>query len=466
MRRFRKPGSLQFVEEIQRRTLALLRSLKSHWVLTAVVCGLISIAVAGAWVGIDSSVRLHPEGPFRETLNPRVDGPVTPSAAGHLSVAELAAMEVIGGVRTPEKGKAPNPLLRPEGGAGVSPREQELLARLETGSDAEALEAIRALAALGGDANRLRLANIMMDEDWSDALRTEAARLLIETGNTKEALLSVRALAAIGGDTNTDTLTTMMKDPSLSQQLRLEAALALGIVATPRAGDALIQAFTIFPDPDIHEQLLGALGHFPFSQIEATVRQFVDNPNTPSELRVAAVDSLSNSSPEALPFLKAKAASDRDPEVRAMSAWAISTFAENGTMGPELARMATAEPEADVRCRLYEALLVQDDNPAEKLLPLIRSETDIDARVAGFNAIGDAVNRGDSISLATMFDTQIIPELTKIALSRESLNIRMRSVFALRRADTAAAQQALLVISETSTPQIAGAARNGLKPAK
>jgi hypothetical protein len=436
------------------------------------LCALTLFAVAVSWVALGSPGKAFLLGLFDSSLfrlratglpNPPADGP----SSGRLTVAEMAAMAVLGGLQPPEKAKLPDALRQPKDGTGNPSREQALLTALATGSDAEALEAIRGLAALGGDLNLRRLAAIMNDHHWADALRSEAARALIAIGSPAEAALAVRALAVIGGEANTDFLNAMMSDASLPQPLRLEAALGLGIIATPRAGDALIKAFGMFSEPEVHEQLLGALGHFPFPQIEATWKQFLGDPNTDRELRVAAVDALSNSTPEALPFLKTVAGSDQDPEVREMSAWAISALsAGDEMMGPELGRMAAAEPEPDVRRRLYEALPAQQNNPSETLLPVIQAETDIAARVAGFNALGDAVRRGSSLTVAKQFDSEIVPELTSIAVSGESMNIRMRAVFALRSANTSAAREALQVISQTPNPKIAIAARHGLEMAK
>jgi len=51
--------------------------------------------------------------------------------------------------------------------------------------------------------------------------------------------------------------------------------------------------------------------------------------------------------------------------------------------------------------------------------------------------------------------------------AQNSMNIQMRAVFALRRAQTAAAQNALAAIASSSAPpQIATAARNGLRTPK
>ncbi len=391
------------------------------------------------------------------------------AATSRLTIAEMAAMAVIGGVGPPEKAKLPDALRQPQDGAGIPPREQALLTALETGSEAEAAAAIRELAALGGELNRRRLAAIMKDRRWPDALRTEAARALLVSENPAEAQLAVRALAVIGGEANTQSLSAMILNASLPTPVRLEATLAMGIIGTPRAREALVDAFRVFPEPEMHEQILGALGQFPFTQIEGTWKQILGDPNTPAEVRVAAVDALAGSSPDALPFLKTMAASDRDPQVREMSAWAISALpgaAENELLGPDLARMATVEPDADVRRRLYEALPAQVINPAESLLPVIQSETDYAARVAGFNALADTVKRGASSGLSAKFDAEIVPELTTIAASNQTLDVKTRAVFALRRANTPAARQALQTLSQTPNPKIAQAARYGLQTAK
>ncbi len=378
-------------------------------------------------------------------------------------------MAIIGGVESPKKLKLPDALRQPQDGDGVLSREQALITILENGSDAEALTAIRELAALGGELNRRRLAAIMKDNRWPDALRAEAARALLKSENPAEAQFAVRALAVIGGEANTDSLNAMISNTALPKPLRLEATLAMGIIGTPRARESLVAAFRVFPEPEDHEQILGALGQFPFAQIEGTWKQILGDPNTPDEVRVAAVDALAGSSSDALPFLKTMAASDRDPQVREMSAWAISALpdgADNELLGPDLARMAAVEPDADVRRRLYEALPAQVTNPAESLLPVIQSETDYAARVAGFNALADTVKRGASSGLSAKFDKEIVPELTEIAVSNQTLDVKTRAVFALRRGNTPAARQALQTLSQTPNQKIAQAARHGLQTAK
>jgi hypothetical protein len=127
-----------------------------------------------------------------------------------------------------------------------------------------------------------------------------------------------------------------------------------------------------------------------------------------------------------------------------------------------LAELAAGESFADVRRRLYEALLPQASLPEDALVSLVGSEKDLAARVAGLNAVGHAVRLNPGSAAARVFDEQFVPELARIATSPNNLNLQMRAVFALRRAGTPAAQAALESIADTASIQVARAARNGL----
>lgn len=341
-----------------------------------------------------------------------------------------------------------------------------LLDVLESGTDAEAASVIRGVAILGGTENFARLTDIMNDPAWPDCLRGEAAQALLRTGDDHLCRLAIRGMGAIGTQAETSALAAILHNSALSQSLRIEAAVALGRIASPSAGDELIAAFAEFADEVAQAVLLDALGHFPFPRIAGTWKIFLDDPSTSPELRSSAVEALANSTPEAVSYLTSLAAMDRDADVREMAAWALSTQEPGGTLGLRIADMLHVEPEADVRRRLYEGLLVQAENPAASLLSLICQEEDPAARVAGMNAVGDAIGRGASSSLSSCFDSQMVPELQSVALGNSSLNLRMRAVFALRRAGTPASTNALTLISRTSAPEIATAALHGLQASK
>ena len=126
--------------------------------------------------------------------------------------------------------------------------------------------------------------------------------------------------------------------------------------------------------------------------------------------------------------------------------------------------MVESEPEADVRRRLYEAMIHQSDTSPGRIIPLVLAEENTATRIAGLNALGESLRHDPSAAAAREFDAALVPELQRLATSPNTPNLQMRAVFALRRAATPAARQALAEISRSADPAIAAAARNGLNP--
>jgi HEAT repeat protein len=273
---------------------------------------------------------------------------------------------------------------------------------------------------------------------------------------------AMRGLCAIGGGDVRAELARMLGAADVSAAMRGEAARGLGQLGTPAARDALVAAFPGEEDTEVATQIVESLGRFPFPKVAAAFEDILSEPAAEQDVRIAAVEALASSSQGAVTFLLNVAAHDGDAEVRASAAWAAGMHDAGEGVGPWLAELAAAEPDADVRRRLYEALLPQSEIPAEDLLPTIRAEQDVAARVAGFNTVGGAVGRDPSAALAIVFDSDIVPELQRIAESENSLNIRMRAVFGLRRARTPAAREALAAIAAVDEPRVAAAARHGL----
>lgn len=286
---------------------------------------------------------------------------------------------------------------------------------------------------------------------------------MLDDSDQRVVLAAIRGLSAIGGDEVTTRIASILNNPEASNPLRIEAALGLGTMDTAQARAALNEALAQMPASDLAIQILKSLGQSDFRDVAATFNQFLAAPATPAPLRVAAVEALATSSPDAVPFLLSLAGSDDNSEVRASAAWAVSSHETVKDLAPTIAALLERESSPDVRRRLYEALLPQDSVPAERLLPVALAEDDIAARVAGFNATARALAQQPDSSVAETFNQQIVPELLQIATSPNSLNIQMRAVFALRRAQTSAAQAALTQISQFAQPKVAAAARNGLR---
>jgi len=120
-----------------------------------------------------------------------------------------------------------------------------------------------------------------------------------------------------------------------------------------------------------------------------------------------------------VPFLLGLTQRDRDPEVRASAAWALSAHEGPLELGPELADLVGREADPDVRRRLYEAIASQRAIPAERLVDAVLAEHDVAARVAGCNAIGRAVGREPARPAAARYDAEVVRRWARIASEAE-----------------------------------------------
>jgi HEAT repeat protein len=276
---------------------------------------------------------------------------------------------------------------------------------------------------------------------------------------------AIRALGLIGTDTAVRHVADLLSDPACPEALRIEAAVTLGTVQTTTAQLALTEAFARLPSGEVASEILHGLGRYDFDRVAPVFRSYLSSPTASGDLRVAAAEALAKSSADAVPFLLEVARADADPEVRASAAWAISTHQTAERFGSRLTEMAEGEADVEVRRRLYEAMINQSDTSAGRIFPLVLAEEDTAARIAGLNALGESVRQDPSSSAAQDFDEKLVPELQRLATSPNSLNLQIRAVFALRRAGTPAAREALARIESAAPPQVASAARNGLRAA-
>jgi HEAT repeat protein len=334
--------------------------------------------------------------------------------------------------------------------------------RLARAGTPEAIAALRKVFLTAPPRHKLFMAQLI-GSAGTPAAKTFLLSLLDDT-EAQVVRAAIRGLSVTGTEDATVRVAQLLADSQRPELVRIEAALGLGTIGTPAARTALVEVLARKPSDELTTQVLSSLGQFEFPAIAETFTRYLAAADTPRDMRVAAVEALADSSPEAASFLMDLAGNDAEAEVRASAAWAISVHNTVTDLGPALTALAEKETEADVRRRLYEALLPQTSIAPERLLPLVMAENDIAARVAGFNAVGRAVNLEPASAIAAVFDKDIVPELVRIATAPNSLNIQMRAVFALRRAQTPAAETALTTIANRAAPQIAFAARHGLRP--
>lgn len=286
---------------------------------------------------------------------------------------------------------------------------------------------------------------------------------LLEDTDESVVLAAIRGLSMIGGDKVTSGLAGVLDDLETPEKVRIEAAVALGRIGSELSESALLNAFARESSEELTTEILRGLGQCDFNRVSTVFSSYLNSPTTTPEMRVAAIESLADSSNDAIGFLLETAGADPDSEVRASAAWAISAHQTVNHLGGTLADMAISEPEPVVRRRLYEAMLCQAQIPADTILPKVMAEEDAAARIAGFNVLGNLARQQPSSEARDVFDQRVAAELRELATGTNSLNLQMRAVFALRRAGTPAAMQALAAIEAVGTEKISTAARNGLR---
>jgi HEAT repeat protein len=299
--------------------------------------------------------------------------------------------------------------------------------------------------------------------------RPEARRILLsvlEGSDDVAARGAIRGLVASQASDAAGQLSDVLLDPERSAGVRTEAALALGELGTPAAQSALVNALPRAGDPDVVETIIEGLGNLPFNDTRSLFHDLLESPETARPQRIGALKALGESSPDAAPFLLEYASYDSDPSARAAAAEAISELEGGGDVGFELTELLAREVSPEVRTRIYEAIAVQSEIPAQRLLGIVTDETNPAARLAGLRSLASALGKSGNGELGVEFDRRFVAELREIALDAESPSERYLSVAALRTADTPASIEALQEIAQTSDSFVARAARRALEARK
>ncbi len=158
----------------------------------------------------------------------------------------------------------------------------------------------------------------------------------------------------------------------------------------------------------------------------------------------------------ALPLLQ-----HADPDVREEAAWLLAVNSEETTaedMRAILQRLA-AEDEPAVRRRLYGALDEDAAPYAEGIVAALRAEESVAVRLSGYQALAAMATAQPAGPVASLFDAQVVNELTDTALNAPEYQYRFEALVVLKGARTAGAAAALArVAAQASDPRIAQAA--------
>jgi HEAT repeat protein len=273
----------------------------------------------------------------------------------------------------------------------------------------------------------------------------ELLRMLLSSDNDTVARGAMRGWAILGDNEALQLLADMLIDSQKGADLRTEAALSLSKVNSARAYQILVDSLNNIADREIATAIITGIGQRSFTETEPFFRIFLGRLDVPTELRVAALESLGEAEGNPVPLLLRHLES-RDSRLRAASAWGLATIEGEGS--------------ADVRARIYQALENQSQMDVEQLLAVVFNDQAGSSRVAGLKLLASQVSRRNNQSLATEFDSVAVPQLEKLAINGADLQSRLISVMALKQARTPVALRALdRVAAQSAEPRIVSAAK-------
>lgn len=284
---------------------------------------------------------------------------------------------------------------------------------------------------------------------------------LLDDSNVQVNCAALRGLSMLGGEDVMQRLAQYLNSENRPLALRTEAAAGLANIGTPAAFNTLAQAFTTDGDEELASAVLQALSTFRFeAESERIFRTALSAKELPLDVRVNAIEALSDCPAGAAGFLVEIASGAAEWEIRAGAAWGLSKLDAMPGGSGTLLKIAEKERDEVVRRRLYEAMQVHSDVAPERVFEMAAAEKDLSARVAGFNTAGILARNNPEI--AARFNATAVDEMARVALSEASENLRIRAVFALRRAGTGPAIDALRRIGQSATGNVARAAQNGI----
>lgn len=319
------------------------------------------------------------------------------------------------------------------------------------------------LKALVSGASELRaaVAEAIGRSQWSDA--GDILRELLTEQDTVVLRGAISGLALLGDNAAIESLQMLLLAENTDEMIRTYIASKLGDVQTEVALNTLIAATAVSLTEETLLNVVTSLAKYPFEQTGEIFKDIFTKNQANIEFLTEATEALANSDKKALPFLLDIASRYSDAEVRASAAWAAGFNAHTGNLAEPLAQLVPQESDDEVRRRLYEALMRQDNIPSQQLLEQVITEHDVATKVAAANMLAMSLHQsGADAMVQQSFNQEIVPDLIATALGDYSTNLRYRAVFALIRAGTADANSALTIISQQAEPRIADLANRNL----
>ena len=302
--------------------------------------------------------------------------------------------------------------------------------------------------------------------DYPDA--KEIVRMLLNDPDENVVTGAIEALGLFADDESISMLDDILNNENSSEKIREKAAAVLGDTGSQKALNILLQTFNTSENQNLNDAIVTSIGKFPFEKTQSFFHQLMTDDSIPSDIKKSGVEALADSSEDAIPFLIETAKSYDDPEIRESAAWTLGNANGTGEFADDLTVMLQQEPIPDVRRRLYESLINQNKIQGDIILNLAEQEQNIATKIAAANAAAAYLKQQNAkLDDINKFDKDLVPILKNKAIGQGSVNLQLRSIFALKRAGTSESLKALEEISkESNNKLISGAATRALASLK
>jgi len=322
------------------------------------------------------------------------------------------------------------------------------------------IRAAWSLATLGDDAALSGLKEVLLQEETPSQLKAiileglgyseepQAKQMILSSladGDDTTVRGAIRGLAVVGDEDSVSILSDIMLSGEYSRGVAAEAAMGLGKIDDPGIYDTLVDAFHAATDSgndELREGIILALGQRDIKETSGFLESILDDGGSDNSLKVAAVEAVEEAQGDTIPFLLNNLY-HQNSEVRASAAWALAVEDEPGDISEEIREVLTVEREPEVRKRLYQALSNQEIEDIDSIAEIVFAESDLDARLAGYDLLAEHIGNSDDADLIEMFAEVAIPELQETALTANTLSSRLSAVISLKRANTEESSLAL-----------------------
>jgi HEAT repeat protein len=291
---------------------------------------------------------------------------------------------------------------------------------------------------------------------------------LLESENDAIVRGALRAVAARADADAIAILEAMLHDPNRGEAVRVQAAASLGRLSNAKATASLRESLTQIDDPNLTPSILEALGEQSYSETEDFFRSILADGEIDPQIKIAALEALSEAPPESSELLLEFASGASEPELRIAAVESLALLDEPEDAVAPLLDILDRETSPEVRAELYSALAIHNhqthaDAALDALIPAILEEEELQTRLQGYRLVGAMLSVESDARLSEPFDEFMVDWLSEQVESGMGSYTRSLAIDALNLAGTDDAKRALERLTRHEDPAVVSEAEKALR---